>query len=64
MPLQRCSVNGKSGWRWGESGKCYTGPGGRRKALRQMRAIKSQAEEKHIIHRVSDVVKDKGAKEG
>lgn len=59
MPLQRCTVNDKKGWRWGESGKCYLGPGGRRKALRQMRAIKSKestAEEKHILHRVADVI--------
>jgi len=24
MPVGRCSENGKSGWRWGEQGKCYT----------------------------------------
>lgn len=25
MPAKRCSVNGKSGWKWGDSGKCYPG---------------------------------------
>jgi hypothetical protein len=24
MPLTRCSEDGKPGWKWGESGKCYT----------------------------------------
>lgn len=24
MPLMRCSKNGKPGYKWGESGKCYT----------------------------------------
>jgi len=24
MPLQRCQLNGKQGWKWGASGKCYT----------------------------------------
>lgn len=58
MPLQRCSLNGKKGWKWGE-GKCYTGPGGREKALKQMRATKSQSiEEDHIIHKVSEVLKE------
>jgi hypothetical protein len=23
MPLQRCTTNGKRGWKWGSSGKCY-----------------------------------------
>lgn len=41
MPLQRCQVNGKKGWKWGSSGKCYTGPGARTKALEQGRAIEA-----------------------
>ena len=24
MPLMRCQANRKPGWKWGESGKCYT----------------------------------------
>lgn len=24
MPLQRCQENKKPGWKWGNSGKCYT----------------------------------------
>ncbi len=41
MPIQRCEVKGKSGWKWGQSGKCYTGPGSRRKAAKQAAAIKA-----------------------
>ncbi len=41
MPIQDCQLDGRKGKRWGKSGKCYTGPGARRKALRQARAIKA-----------------------
>jgi hypothetical protein len=41
MPIQRCTRKGKSGYRWGKSGKCYLGRGARRKALRQARAIRA-----------------------
>jgi hypothetical protein len=39
MPLQKCSANGKSGWRWGREGKCYTGTGARKRAMKQALAI-------------------------
>lgn len=35
MPLQRCSADGKSGWKWGDSGHCYIGPGAKRLAINQ-----------------------------
>ena len=35
MPLERCTKNGESGWRWGSKGACYLGPGGKKKALAQ-----------------------------
>lgn len=35
MPLKRCTSNGNSGWKWGDAGKCYTGPGAKKKAIRQ-----------------------------
>ena len=35
MPLQKCSSNGMSGWKYGNSGKCYTGPDGKKKAIKQ-----------------------------
>lgn len=39
MPLKRCTSNGKSGWKWGENGKCYIGPGAKKKAIEQGIAI-------------------------
>ena len=39
MPLTRCTSEGKSGWRWGTSGKCYTGPDAKAKAIAQGVAI-------------------------
>lgn len=41
MPLKRCQSGGKSGWKWGDAGKCYTGEGAREKAARQGAAIES-----------------------
>jgi hypothetical protein len=38
MPLQRCGDGGK-GWRWGKSGKCYLGPGAKKKAIKQGLAV-------------------------
>lgn len=39
MPVERCEINGKLGWKWGDKGKCYTGDGAKDKALRQGMAI-------------------------
>ncbi len=39
MPLKRCTIDGKLGWKWGDSGTCYPDPGGREKALEQAKAI-------------------------
>lgn len=36
MPLQQC---GKNGWKWGDSGACYTGPEGKKNAIKQGMAI-------------------------
>lgn len=36
MPLKRC---GDGGWKWGDEGKCYTGPDGKKKAIKQGVAI-------------------------
>jgi len=41
MPLQRCKVRGKLGWKWGDRGKCYVGEGAVARALEQARAIKA-----------------------
>lgn len=41
MPLMQCTVDGKPGWKWGRTGKCYTGKNGKKQALSQMKAIKA-----------------------
>ena len=39
MPLKNCTVDGKAGYQWGDEGKCYTGPGAKKKALKQGVAV-------------------------
>lgn len=39
MPLKKCSNDGESGYKWGDSGNCYTGPDAKKKAIRQGIAI-------------------------
>lgn len=39
MPIKKCQKDGKSGYKYGDSGTCYTGPGAREKAAKQGRAI-------------------------
>ena len=39
MPLERCGSDGK-GWRYGKSGKCYTGKDAKKKAIRQFLGMK------------------------
>jgi hypothetical protein len=41
MPVMRCKAKGKSGYKYGRSGKCYVGKGSRAKAARQGRAIEA-----------------------
>ena len=38
MPIKKC---GKTGYKFGESGKCYSGSGAREKAVKQGQAIKA-----------------------
>lgn len=35
MPIHKCKIDGKSGWKWGKTGKCYTGPDAKQKAIAQ-----------------------------
>lgn len=47
MPIVPCKRGGKSGFKYGESGKCYTGKDAKAKAAKQAAAIKaSQARKK------------------
>jgi len=39
MPIRKCTKNKKKGYKWGKSGKCYTGRGAKKKATKQGRAI-------------------------
>ena len=39
MPLKRCTKDGKSGWKYGDEGACYTGPDAKKKAIKQGLAI-------------------------
>jgi SPP1 gp7 family putative phage head morphogenesis protein len=39
MPLMKCTKNGQSGWKWGESGFCYIGKNAKQKAIQQALAI-------------------------
>ena len=39
MPLQKCQRKNQKGWKYGDSGKCYTGLGAKEKAKKQGRAI-------------------------
>jgi hypothetical protein len=41
MPIKECQINGKSGWKYGDVGTCYTGPNGKQKAISQAIAIVS-----------------------
>jgi hypothetical protein len=46
MPVKGCSKGGKSGKKYGNSGKCYTGKGAASKAKKQGRAIEASKAKK------------------
>ena len=39
MPIMKCTLNGKPGYKYGKSGICYTGDDAKDKAIAQGRAI-------------------------
>ena len=39
MPLQKCTIDGKSGWQYGAQGEFYTGPNAKQDAIKQGVAI-------------------------
>lgn len=41
MPFMRCQKDGQQGWKWGESGVCYTGPDAKKRADAQRKAIEA-----------------------
>ena len=46
MPLKRCRKQGKQGWKWGDTGVCYTGQNAKARAMRQGRAIEANKKKK------------------
>lgn len=57
MPLKQCTSDGKSGFKWGDSGHCYTGPGAKEKALKQGRAIEvNKSKSTSLIEKVRGVL--------
>ena len=40
MPVMQCQSKNKKGWKFGKSGKCYTGKNARENARKQGQAIK------------------------
>lgn len=46
MPVKKCKKDGKSGYKWGDSGACFTGSGGRERARKQGIAIESSKNKK------------------
>lgn len=55
MPMKRC---GDDGWKWGDSGKCYTGPGAKKKAIKQMVAEKENGAKAEYQDFVIEVIED------
>lgn len=41
MPIKQCSIKGKSGYKFGDNGRCYTGENAKARAEEQGRAIKA-----------------------
>jgi len=41
MPIQKCTKDGKSGFKYGDEGTCYVGANAKKRASRQGRAIKA-----------------------
>lgn len=41
MPVKSCTKGGKKGKKYGDKGKCYTGPNAEKKAKKQGQAIKA-----------------------
>lgn len=66
MPIMRCQKDGKSGFKAGPTGFCFTGPGAEEKAKKQLAAIKaSQArndDQKRNIQNLREIRRATGGK--
>lgn len=45
MPVKSCRSNGKSGFKWGDNGKCFTGENAKAEATKQGKAIEISKKE-------------------
>jgi hypothetical protein len=57
MPIQECQLNGEQGYKWGEQGKCYTGPNAKEKAIKQGIAIGEENKLNYKIKRIQESLK-------
>lgn len=39
MPIMKCTLKGKSGYKWGAAGRCFTGPTAEEEARKQGVAV-------------------------
>lgn len=53
MPVKRCTKDGKAGYKYGDSGTCYTGPGAKEKAIKQGQAIEISKHKNKGVKNVS-----------
>lgn len=68
MPLKKCSANGRPGYKWGDSGKCYTySPGdkvgmgkAKQKAHIQGSTYEQNQKPSYISHNIADQLRNKG----
>lgn len=56
MPLKRCQVNNQQGWKWGDSGKCFTGKDAKEKAAEQGRAIEASKSKGWISQAIAKIL--------
>ncbi len=59
MPLQRCTVDGVRGYRYGTAGKCYTGPKALQRAQAQAQAIRTSGYATANVKRRSPLARTK-----
>ena len=50
MPLKKCKDSKDSGYKWGDSGTCYTGKDAKQKAIKQGLAIEGPENFKNKIN--------------
>jgi len=56
MPVKECQINGESGYKWGDAGKCYIGPDAKAKAIAQGVAIGEFTKNDEFHKRISNVL--------